>query len=73
MPWMSGITSLTSMTRMTGMSRMTRVTEMNRLTRMIWMCGIGSTRMTWLFAYNSVNYISFKWQAQEIKSWNVFL
>ena len=29
--------------------------------------------MTWLFAYNSVNYISFKWQAQEIKSWNVFL
>ena len=64
---MSGITSLTSMTRMTGMSRMTRVTEM------IWMCGIGSTRMTWLFVYNSVNYISFKWQAQEIKSWNVFL
>ena len=55
------------------MSRMTRVAEMNCLTRMIWMCGIGSTRMTWLFVYNSVNYISFKWQAQEIKSWNVFL
>ena len=34
---------------------------------MTWMCGIGNTRMTGLFLYNGVHYISFKWQAEEIK------